>query len=393
MVGLWASVTIAQPTAEDRVQLTWLTPGPAAVGMSQGQAAESLRLRLPMIGSTLVQQKLAEHLGVRNILGKTVARPERPDPDSHTEVDGLVSGGPISLLGQQNSPTIAVNPVDSNIVVVAGNNTSSLSGDSNDCSIYLSVDAGKTYSYFDDVPLPGPLPHFCSDPVARFAPDGSQLYVSYIETAEDHSATVVWVASYAGFDIAAGALSLIGFGATAPDLIARAWIDVHTFDTTGNGAEFLYLSFTFLTPSNCEITFARLGGYGTSVDVAPQPLAVSDTCGGLPALSTRLLQGSRPAAGPQQQVLVCWYDAGTDGWSTGAAADPFTPTRPNRFNVACRSSNDRGLTFAGDTAPPEADPPDLSRWIYAAKNVANEVAFYLGPNATYFALGAAAFQP
>src|SRR5262249_48777989 len=48
----------------------------------------------------------------------------------------------------------------------------------------------------------------------------------------------------------------------------------------------------------------------------------------------------------------------------------------NKFNVACRSSNDLAASFAGDVTP--------AGWIYAARDVASELPYYLGPDANYF---------
>jgi hypothetical protein len=91
-------------------------------------------------------------------------------------------------------------------------------------------------------------------------------------------------------------------------------------------------------------------------------------------------------------VIVCWYDASPDGWSTGAQSLPPPPGTAvvplNKFNIACRTSNDRGLTFAGGTVDPETVP---GNWLYAAKNVANEGAFWFGPNANFFRNSAAMF--
>lgn len=148
----------------------------------------------------------------------------------------------------------------------------------------------------------------------------------------------------------------------------------------------MYWTFTSFTPTNCDIVFARFNSYGFYLGAGL--LASSNTCGN-PALTKRVLQGSRPAAGPGPEVLACWYDAGIDGWSTGAQLTPATPPNPNvplnKFNIACRSSNDRGATFAGGALPPETSPADATNWIYAAKLVANEVAYYLGPmGPTYY---------
>jgi len=95
-------------------------------------------------------------------------------------------------------------------------------------------------------------------------------------------------------------------------------------------------------------------------------------------------------------VLVCWFDAGKDGYSTGAQNLPPIPPNPviplNKFNIACRSSNDRSVTFAGSVNPPESvTPADYTKWIYAAKDVVAEVPFYLGPKGLYFSIASSMF--
>jgi hypothetical protein len=78
----------------------------------------------------------------------------------------------------------------------------------------------------------------------------------------------------------------------------------------------------------CDIVFSRSldGAESFPNRDAPTILATSATC-------EPVLQGSRPAGGSINNVLVCWYNSGTDGWLTG------------RFDEKCRSSSNNGVSF------------------------------------------------
>jgi hypothetical protein len=338
-----------------------------------------------LISNTTVQREIAKYLGMQSFLRRPVAPRPRPDATPLAAFDRIPSGDSVSISGEQDTPTIAVNPVDPNIVVVVGHNNQSSSGNTQDCSIYVSFDGGITYTYSADADLSviTALPHFCSDPVARFSPDGNDLYIAYLVT-QAGVAQAISIAHFNGFDPTATPTRLDSPVATAPDLLESPWIEVHTFDPNpfaiDTGAGYVYLTYLTQHPVGCDVTFARSSNRASSFDSPPMALATSDTCS---VTTGRSLKGPRPAAGPQQQVLVCWFDAGIDLYSTASTADLANPNPPplNKFNIACRSSNDRGLTFSGGVAPPEDNPPDPARWIYAAKNVANEVAYYIPPAA------------
>jgi hypothetical protein len=356
--------------------------------MSEEQIRASLRVRLPLISNTAVQQEVARYLGMQSFLRRPVAPRLRPDATPLAEFDHIVSGDNIlSISGEQDTPTIAVNPVDPNIVVVVGHNNQSYSAsDPQDCSIYVSFDGGVTYTYSADADLTVfTAPHFCSDPVARFSPDGNDLYLAYLVTQGGTLAQAVSLADYNGFDptTALPQRRVDTPVSAAPDLLESPWLDVHTFDpdpfAMDTGVGYVYLTYLSQHAVGCDVTFAGSSNRATSFDIGPIVLATSDTCA---TTTGRSLKGPRPAAGPKHQVLVCWFDAGIDGYSTASTANPNPPPL-NKFNIACRSSNDRGSTFSGGTAPPEANPPDPARWIYAAKNVANEVAYYVPPAAAH----------
>jgi hypothetical protein len=367
------------------------------VGTLSQENLAALRQKFPMIGSTTLYRAVAQTVGTT--MGRRLNPPQRgqaPLPPSN-EIDHIVSGDLDSIFGDQTEPSIAVHPFDPNIVVAAGHNTNNFSGVFNACSVYESFDGGVNFTYTMDLPLAQANP-YCSDTVVRFSPDGVAIYYTWLDIGTDGAPVPAITGDSLRIGVASAftpstLLTILQASTVDPNLLDKQWLDVHTFDNTGSGGGFSYLTYTFFTATNCEIWFQRFDGYLGSVGPGGM-LAQSTTCGNLDPLTRRVLQGSRPAAGPGQEVLVCWYDSGTDGWSTGAAGTPLDPPVPlNRFNIACRSSNDRGATFFGGTGDPETTP---GNWFYAAKAVANEVAFYLGPMTTsppfgYFKISGAQF--
>jgi hypothetical protein len=78
-----------------------------------------------------------------------------------------------------------------------------------------------------------------------------------------------------------------------------------------------------------------------------------------------VLQGARAVGAPGEQVLVCYYDSGTDGFAPGDSS-----SISNKFFMTCQSSADRWTTPA-------------SGLIAASANIPNELPYWLGPNAAY----------
>jgi hypothetical protein len=131
------------------------------------------------------------------------------------------------------------------------------------------------------------------------------------------------------------------------------WIGVHTFDDAdgvADGDQHVYLTATvFETSGDCAIVWSHSTDAGVTWS-APADLARSTGC-------NPVLQGARPAGAPGAQVLVCYFDSGSDGLNIDDAS-------AGKFNIACRSSKDRGATWS--SLPSE--PP-----ILAAKDVAYEL--------------------
>jgi hypothetical protein len=320
-----------------------------------------LRRLLPRVGGDVVFRKVARELGVTEWRGK------RLDVSSNS-ADGqlLALDQPVDVTpGSQNEPSIAVNPNDESRIVVFAHNDDNFSGYDNACSIYLSFDAGFSFFYAQDALLLNPT-DTCAYPVVRYSPDGNVVYYSYLSISDDASRSDVMVAVGDGDDpttIVSG--PNIVFTGAFGDFNDKPWIDVHTFDSAdgvSDGAAFVYATTTiFYVDGHCGVVFNRSINYGASwVGV-----------GGMGSLDYSLdcnlgfTHGPRAAAGPGQQVLVCYFDAGADGFS--APLDP--PALLNRFDISCRSSADRGANFGVPFA--------------AARNVAFELNYSLGPNELY----------
>jgi len=267
--------------------------------------------------------------------------------------------------GFQNEPSIAASPLDQKLVVAAAHNTLNYSGVSNACSIYLSFDGGETYFYADDTPLfttATVADQSCSDPVVRFSPDGLAFTISYMDIDNFNGIDNIRLDIWDG-------LFFFSYGASTPfpyvgAFLDKNWHDVHTFDAadgTADGGGYVYATTTVFIGTGCGILLNRSSDYGFGWDYSPGALIdFVDPCA-----NPVLLQGSRPIGGPGEQVLVCYFDSGPDGWSPG---DP--PTVPSdRFGIACQSSGDRMTTISG--------------LFYASLNIPYELPFYLGPNQSY----------
>jgi hypothetical protein len=360
---------------------TPLTPVVPAAPLSATERQAFLRRILPALGSTKAQLLLAKSMGATRILGKRLSRLR--SPLAAMELNQQVG----AAIGVQSEPSIAANPMDANIVVVLAHNDDNLSSVVNACSLYVSLDGGQTFSYAADTGLATTTNHFCSDPVARFSPDGLFLYLSYMDVDDQGTlldktddTDTVRVEVHDGLNPGTAPLATQDiFTGNSGSFADKPWIDVHTWDADGTGAPFVYATATLFSGTSCNIVYNRNIGNGTvawDFVSTGATLAASASCDATNPATARVVQGSRPAAGPSSQVLVCWYDSGADGWSTGLGSGfPL-----NKFNIACRSSNDRGATFSGGVAPPETTP---GNWIYAAKAVAFEVPYYLGPNHSY----------
>ncbi len=225
-----------------------------------------LRHVMPRLGSDVAFRKVAQTLGVTEYRGKRIGR--KPiESSSGSLVMPMAIDQPVdSFDGSQNQPSIAADPTDESSVVVFAQNESNFLGVDVACSIYVSFDAGVTYSYADDVPLVN-VDDTCADPVVRFSPDGLQVYYSYLSIRNDGTSSDIVVSIADGDDpatIVTGPTVVIPGGA---DIADKPWLAVHTFDAAdGNpdGAPYVYVAGTVFQGSDCSIVLNASDDYGVT---------------------------------------------------------------------------------------------------------------------------------
>jgi hypothetical protein len=366
--SLLSRAPVARAAAETASRLRIQEPGtpslrerPATQQLSPSDRERFLRRILPKLGSQVAFQKVARALGVTEWHGKRLDLPSRKTATQRLGLDQPVD----SFDGSQNEPSIAVNPMDESVVVVFAHNDLNFSGYDIACSIYVSFDAGNSFFYEDDAPLLDPTDD-CSDPVVRYAPDGSVVYYSYMSIRDDGSTSDVVVSVGDGADPA----SVTGPTVVLPglaDFMDKPWLGVHTFDAADGAMDspgYVYVTGTlFLAGGGCALLINRSADYGVTWDFAATGGQLLG--GGANDCDTNFLQGTRVEGGPGQQVLACYFNSGADGFTPLL----LPPTLSNRFDITCVSSADRWDTIS---AP-----------ITAAGNVAYELNEFLGPNDAY----------
>ena len=298
-------------------------PAPA---LSAAKRRAFLERITPMLGSGLVSMRMAENLGMTNIMGKRLTVPsfvaaagKQVSPVAGYDINVRKEFDP-AFPGSQNEPSIAAHPFDPDILVAFTHNDDNMSGVVNACSIYISFNGGWSFFYDSDVPLTTGAGGFCSDPVVRYSPDGTVVTFSYMDINAAADVSNIRLHRRDGFDPTTGPPS--GPDTTTPFLDSgqghffdKNWHDVHKFDAADgvlDGAAFIYATVTrFTVTDDCEIFFNRSSDYGETWDGGTGLLIDSVPC------SVTVVQGSRPVGGPGQQVLICYYDSATDGWSPG----------------------------------------------------------------------------
>ncbi|MGZ5494527.1 MAG: sialidase family protein, partial [Thermoanaerobaculia bacterium] len=328
---------------------------------------------------------MARELGVTEIMGKPLPSPETTKPpvpgrlgregDSIGSRTGDASGAITDQPGSspsntairdfpnvsEDEPTVAANPKHPNRLVAG----SHFIGDTvNRCVAHFSSDSGKTWN---SRPIFMPqLTHQseCSDPVLAYAPDGSRVYYAYLDIKFSHFDIVM---SYSDDDGKSWKGPIVVLANVAADY-DKPWIGTHVTingnqdNSNGSGSggqnnsNWVYATatrFDFASPGPCSIDFTRSGNKG-QVWSAPQTLDTSGgPCGGGPS---PVVQGSRPNGGKGGDVLVAWYNSGSDGFLAGT------------FEIRTRYSANNGATFGP---------------IVIASTDTAELSFYLGPDFAY----------
>jgi hypothetical protein len=266
----------------------------------------------------------------------------------------------------ENEPTVAANPVESQ-KLVAGSHYIRETG--NSCVAYTSSNGGTSWT------APVAMPQltdfsFCSDPVLAYAPDGSRVYYAYMDIKSTVEETPPTIAITDDWDIVVSFSDDDGQTWTGPFIALDSDPTTVTFDIdTGELLDlepgFLYDKPWISTPLDsvqkdwayvtatrfdnfgnfdCHITFTRSGDKSATWD-APALLESSGGC-------NPVVQGSRPAGGKGGNVLVAWYNSGSDGFLAG------------NFEIRTRLSTNNGGTW---------------RSIVTAASDSYELPFWLGP--------------
>jgi hypothetical protein len=222
------------------------------------------------------------------------------------------------------------------------------------CVAYTSADRGQTWS------APVAMPQLtaassCSDPVLAYAPDGSRLYYAYMDIKQ----TIVFVSPNRvvtqDFDIVVSVSDDNGQSWVGPTVVLngnpstfvvspsgqiiqvvdpgfdfdKPWIGTHV-ETDQSAWAYVsatrFNTFSAGVPPN-SIAFSRSADRGHTWS----PLQILDSGSVSPAV---VVQGSRPAGGLDADVVVAWYQSGSDGWLQGS------------FNIRTRHSTDHGATFS-----------------------------------------------
>jgi hypothetical protein len=363
---LVSEAPLARATGPSRLQVqaplgSWVRSRVLRPRSTDTDRRKFLRRILPRLGSEVAFRKVARNLGVSEWRGK---RLDRLAPASTSSAPRLmVLDQPVdSFDGSQNQPSIAVDPTDESTVVVFAQNEANFLGVDVACSIYLSFDGGVSFAYADDVgwstwTIPAPS-------LVRFSPDGDVVYFNYLSIRVDGSSSDIMLTVGDGDD-PTFILSVRRSSSRRRRFRRQELARVHTFDSADgvpDGAGYVYVTGTvFINGGGCGLLVNRSADYGANWD-----FGTGQTFGGpISDCDVSFLHGARVDGGPGGQVLICFYNSETDGFSP----DLVAPALSNRFDITCVSSADR---FDTPSAP-----------ITAANNVNFELNFFLGPNKAY----------
>ena len=304
------------------------------------EVQELLKVQLERF-STMPMLIMARELGLTEVQGKQIdAQTQNAQASPRRLKDVPIGDHPTA---HENEPTVATSPKDKKLLVSGYHFITNVVR----CAARHSSDGGMSWSSQVLMPqLPGGT---CSDPVLAYAPDGGRVFYVYMDIkgndfdivvsySEDNGAT--WIGPFIALNGVAGVFLYDKPWIGTPDDEANyVYVTATRFDQTGLGL--------------CHIVFTRSTNGGTAYG-APQTLDMSTAgCGFGPS---PVVQGSRPAGGKHGNVLVAWFNSGTDGWLTGS------------FKIRTAHSADFGASFG-----PAFD----------AVNDISEAPFWKGPNACY----------
>jgi hypothetical protein len=271
---------------------------------------------------------------------------------------------------EEDEPMVAANPKDKKFLVAGSHKIGFFPGQGFRvrCAAYASSDRGATWSAGV---LLQQIQGQCSDPVVAYAPDGRRAYYAYMDVfsqltfplgrptiterfdilvshSDDNGAT--WSAPVVALAGQALILKFSPFQIVQPGFdYDKPWINTHMDRGESNWVYVTATRFNNFTPglSPIAIHFTRSDNGGASFAA---PATLENASGNV------VIQGSHPAGGVGGDVLVAWYNSGTDGFLIGS------------FEIHTRRSSDHGATF---------DP------VVVAATDSFELPFFLGPLGFY----------
>ena len=310
---------------------------------TRGQEPQLPPERIQLL-SGIPMQIAAKEQGVSMIAGKDISQaggpPGNAKPPKLKDVE--IGDDPTRT---ENQPAIAANPTDKKKLVAGSHFAAPLTPSTNRCVAYRSSDNGATWT------APFTMPQLsdssaCADPVLSYAPDGSRVFYAYMDIKPNNDWDIV--VSYSDDDGQSWTGPIIALNAQPGFLYDKPWIAAHVDSGESNWVYVTATQFSTVAGGTDFIAFTRSSNKAESWSNPPTLL---DS-----AASPIVVQGSRPVGGLGGEVLVAWYNSGSDGWLNGS------------FNIRTSRSGDNGATF---------DPP-----VNAVMDN-TELPFWLGPNASY----------
>ncbi|WP_432261880.1 sialidase family protein [Cupriavidus sp. TMH.W2] len=314
----------------------------AAHAGAQEKLPDSVAEKLEAL-SGLPSNLAALQLGITNIQGKPTD-PSPSGPPGNAQSPKLRDVAIADTAANENETNVVANPVDKKYLVASSHRYPTFPIR---CVAYASSDGGKSWSA--GVPMQQLSPsHDCSDPVLAYAPDGSRVYMAYMDIFGGTWDILVSHSDDNGVTWSAPVIALQGNPAAF--IYDKPWIATHSFDASQSALVYVTATRFSVVSSPDHIAFSRSTDGGLTFNSASPTLFDS-------ASAPVVVQGSHPAAGPGSDVVVAWYNSGADGWLNGG------------FQIKVAHSSDNGATF---------DPP-----VIAAAESCCELPFWLGPSAFY----------
>ena len=323
----------------------------------------------------------AQALSKTSIAGKSLSPDEGPPGNAHAGklTDVAVAATPF----EEDEPYVVANPRDKEKMVASSHKIGFFPGEGFrvKCVAYTSDDRGATWSAGTVLQQ---VRGQCSDAVLAYAPDGSRVHAAYIDVfsrftpgppptitqeldilvshSDDDGAT--WSAPVVAL---AGSPTIIQFSPFKIIALGfdydKPWINTHADRSESDFAYVTATRFDNFPPGRCHIAFTRSSTQGASWS---SPALLESSPGGCGVGTSFVVQGSHPAGGLGGEVLVAWYNSGTDGFLRGS------------FQIRTRSSANHGAKFGS---------------IAVASTDSNELPFWLGPLCFYHRGGAACSRP